>query len=115
MNISAYEGISQQAGNIAAQQHIARGIEQHGLGDGGGMLFGMNLAQAMDPLTAAAGHQSIVAADAVTPTNHPQQEPAPQMSVEQQIDAVKKLKELLDIGVLTQQEFDAKKKDILGL
>ena len=37
------------------------------------------------------------------------------MSIEQQIDAVKKLKELLDIGVLTQQEFDAKKKDILGL
>ena len=93
MNIAAYEGISQQAGNIAAQQHIARGIEQHGLGEGGGMLFGMNLAQAMDPLTAAAAR----------------------MSIEQQVDAVKKLKELLDIGVLTQQEFDAKKKDILGL
>ena len=48
-------------GSIA---NIARGIEQHGLGDGGGMLFGMNLAQAMDPLTAAAaGHQPTVAAD----------------------------------------------------
>ncbi|WP_278801824.1 SPFH domain-containing protein [Bifidobacterium pullorum] len=116
MNISAYEGISQQAGNIAAQQHIARGIEQHGLGDGGGMLFGMNLAQAMDPLTAAAaGHQPTVAADATVTTDLPTQEPDPQMNIEQQIDAVKKLKELLDIGVLTQQEFDAKKKDILGL
>ena len=116
MNVSAYEGISQRAGNIAAQQHIARGIEQHGLGDGGGMLFGMNLAQAMDPLTAAAaGHQPTVAADATVTTDLPTQEPDPQMNIEQQIDAVKKLKELLDIGVLTQQEFDAKKKDILGL
>ena len=116
MNISAYEGISQQAGNIAAQQHIARGIEQHGLGEGGGMLFGMNLAQAMDPLTAAAaGRQPTVAAGATVTTDLPTQEPDPRMSIEQQIDAVKKLKELLDIGVLTQQEFDAKKKDILGL
>lgn len=48
-------------------------------------------------------------------TDLPTQEPDPQMNIEQQIDAVKKLKELLDIGVLTQQEFDAKKKDILGL
>ncbi|GAA0631855.1 SPFH domain-containing protein [Bifidobacterium pullorum] len=116
MNIAAYEGISQQAGNIAAQQHIARGIEQHGLGEGGGMLFGMNLAQAMDPLTAAAaGRQPTVAAGATVTTDLPTQEPDPRMSIEQQIDAVKKLKELLDIGVLTQQEFDAKKKDILGL
>ena len=116
MNIAAYEGISQQAGNIAAQQHIARGIEQHGLGEGGGMLFGMNLAQAMDPLTAAAaGRQPTVAAGATVTTDLPTQEPDPRMSIEQQVDAVKKLKELLDIGVLTQQEFDAKKKDILGL
>ena len=116
MNIAAYEGISQQAGNIAAQQHIARGIEQHGLGEGGGMLFGMNLAQAMDPLTAAAaGRQPTVTAGATVTTDLPTQEPDPRMSIEQQIDAVKKLKELLDIGVLTQQEFDAKKKDILGL
>ena len=76
----------------------------------------MNLAQAMDPLTAAAaGHQPTVAADATVTTDLPTQEPDPQMNIEQQIDAVKKLKELLDIGVLTQQEFDAKKKDILGL
>ena len=31
------------------------------------------------------------------------------------IDAVKKLKDLLDIGVITQEEFDAKKKQILKL
>jgi hypothetical protein len=38
-----------------------------------------------------------------------------QMSVDEQIEAIKKLKELLDSGVLTQEEFDAKKKQVLGL
>ena len=39
-------------------------------------------------------------------------------SVEQQnnnIDDLKKLKDLLDNGVITQEEFDAKKKQLLGL
>jgi len=40
---------------------------------------------------------------------------APSMSVVEQLDAVKKLKELLDAGILTQNEFDSKKKQILGL
>lgn len=30
-------------------------------------------------------------------------------------DAVKKLKELMDAGILSQEEFDVKKKDIMGL
>ena len=36
------------------------------------------------------------------------------MSLEEQLEALKKLKELFDAGVLTQDEFDAKKKEILG-
>ena len=31
------------------------------------------------------------------------------------IEKVKKLKELLDMGALTQEEFDAKKRELLGL
>ena len=30
-------------------------------------------------------------------------------------DELKKFKELLDMGAITQEEFDAKKKDLLGL
>ena len=37
------------------------------------------------------------------------------MSVEEQVEAMKKLKELVDIGILSQEEFDAKKHEILGL
>ncbi len=38
-----------------------------------------------------------------------------EMSYDEKINAVKKLKELLDMGVISQEEFDAKKKDLLEL
>ncbi|RSX52102.1 SPFH domain-containing protein [Bifidobacterium samirii] len=108
MDVSAYEGISAQAGGMAAQQHIARGVEEHGFGDGGGMLFGMNFARSVDPMTAA-----VLAAPAAQPA---QTQPAqPAMSFDEQLDALRKLKELLDSGILSQDEFDAKKRAILGL
>lgn len=37
------------------------------------------------------------------------------LPLDEQIEAVKQLKELLDEGVLSQEEFDAKKKEIMGL
>lgn len=37
------------------------------------------------------------------------------MPINEQLDALKKLKELLDMGILTQEEFDAKKKEIMNL
>lgn len=94
MSVTAYEGISQQASNKAAQQRIAQGIQDNGLGDGGGLLFGMNMAQGM---------------------NSNGQMNAPTMSMDEQIEAVKKLKELLDAGILSQEEFDTKKREIMGL
>ena len=45
INLKAYEDISQRASNIATQQKIDQGIQNNGLGDGGGMIFGMNMAQ----------------------------------------------------------------------
>ena len=40
MNLKAYDDVSQKSSNIAAQQKIASGGEQHGLGDSAGMIFG---------------------------------------------------------------------------
>jgi membrane protease subunit (stomatin/prohibitin family) len=97
MNVNAYEGVSQQSSNVAAQQKIAQGIENFGLGDGGGLIFGMNLAQGMNPQTGA-------------------QPGAPTaMSLDEQVDVVKKLKELHDGGLLTDEEFAAKKQQVMGL
>ena len=36
------------------------------------------------------------------------------MSINEQLDTLKKLKELMDMGILTQEEFDQKKKEILS-
>lgn len=101
MQVAAYEDVSQQASNMAAQQKIAQGIQDNGFGDGAaGMLFGMNMAQGLDPMTAA-------------PKSAPDTRSG--NDIDSQIEALKKLKELLDIGVLTQDEFDAKKREIMGL
>lgn len=97
MNLKAYEDISQKSSNIAAQQKIAQGIQDNGLGDGAGLILGMNLAQTMNPQTAATTKQS----------NN--------MTFDEQIEMVKKFKELMDVGILSKEEFDAKKKEIMGL
>lgn len=104
MGVRAYEGVSQQAANVAAQQMIAEGVRDNGLGDGGGMLFGMNLASALNPQNAS-----------VAATTAPAPEAEKSSSLDEQIETLKKLKDLLDAGVLSQEEFDAKKHEVLGL
>lgn len=102
MGVRAYEDVSQHAANIAAQQMIAEGVRDNGLGDGGGMLFGMNLATALDPLTA-------------TPSAKVADQKGTTESLDDQVETLKKLKELLDAGILSQEEFAAKKRQVLGL
>lgn len=103
MGVRAYEDVSQRAANIAAQQMIAEGVRDNGLGDGGGMLFGMNLASALNPQNASAAPAPAPAAEERGG------------SLDEQIETLKKLKDLLDAGILSQEEFDAKKREVLGL
>lgn len=91
MDLKAYEDISQKASNISAQQKIATGVQNNGFGDMGGMLFGMNMAQNVTPNGEVKSNQ-------------------PMMSCDEQIETLKKLKELVDIGILSQEEFDKKKR-----
>lgn len=97
MNLKAYEGVSPQSSNISAQQKIAQGVQAHGLGDGGGTLFGINLAQGMNTQTGAQAGQTTM------------------LSFDEQIETVKKMKELMDDGLLSEEEFAAKKREIMGL
>ena len=53
MGVRAYEDVSQRAADISAQQLIAQGVRDNGLGDGGAMVFGMNLAGSLDPRNAS--------------------------------------------------------------
>lgn len=45
----------------------------------------------------------------------PERAPGAATSLDDQIGTVKKLKALLDAGILSQEEFDAKKREVLGL
>lgn len=93
MNLKAYDDVSMKASNIAAQQKIAQGIQDNGLGNMGGMVFGMNMAQGLSPTAAQQSSSS---------------------SLDEQIANLKKLKELVDAGILTEEEFNAKKKEMMG-
>lgn len=104
MNVSAFNDVSQQASNIAAQQKVAQGVQNHGLGDGGGMLFGMNLAKSLNPFTAATTAPGVEANAS-----------SPSLSLAEQIESVKKLKELVDAGILSDEEFEIKKREVMGL
>lgn len=98
MGVKAYENVSQKSSDMAAQQKIAEGIQNNGMGDMGGMIFGMNMAQSMG--TKAEPISNNVAS---------------KTSFDEQIENVKKLKELMDAGILTEEEFNMKKKEIMGL
>lgn len=108
MSVRAYEGVSAQAGNIAAQQMIAEGVRENGLGDGGNMLFGLGLAGSLNPQNASQATEATALAKDVDA-----RPAAP--SVDDQVETLKKLKELVDMGILTPEEFTAKKKQLLGL
>ena len=59
----------------------------------GGLVFGMNMAQGLSPTAAQQSSSS---------------------SLDEQTANLKKLKELVDAGILTEEEFNAKKKEIMG-
>lgn len=107
MSVRAYEGVSAQAGNMAAQQMIAEGVRENGLGDGGNMLFGLGLAGSLNPQNASQ------VTGATAPAQDVDTKSAP--SIDDQVETLKKLKELVDMGILTPEEFAAKKKQLLGL
>ena len=115
MNVKAYEDVSPATANVAAQQMIAQGIRDNGLGDMGGMVFGMNFAGGLNPYdasTIATQNNQIPVGTENAAVATQQQASA---SVDEQLETLRKLKELLDAGILNQDEFDAKKKQILGL
>ncbi len=97
MKMKAYDDVSQRASDIAAQQKIAEGIQSKGLGNMGGMVMGMNVAQSLN--SKAEGNAAA----------------KEQASLDEQIENVQKLKDLLDAGILTEEEFNIKKKEIMGL
>lgn len=133
MNVRAFEDVSQHAANVAAQQIIAQGVRDNGLGDAGGMLFGMNMAQGINPQNASfvqpvpQSTDSTVSSSNVEPPLAKSEEsatssqaadkssPTMALSLDEQIEMLQKLKKLVDSGILTKDEFEIKKRQILGV
>lgn len=92
MDIKAYEGVSQKAADIVAQQKVSQGVKDHGLGSAAGAVVGINIAQGMNKL-----------------------DEQKRLSLDEQIETIRKFKTLLDEGILTDEEFNKKKAEILGL
>lgn len=103
MKVKAYEGISPETSGIAAQQKIADGIREHGLGGAGGSILSVNYAQ-----QAASG-----AAPSATGVAGAREEELTKFVA--QIEEIKQWKSLKESGIITEEEFEAKKKQILGL
>ena len=97
------DALSGRRGNSFMQQAVARGFQAAGENGGGaqGMAFmGMGV-------NAVGGVMG-----GMQQPEQPQQQPQPAVDPYEEI---KKYKKLLDDGIITQEEFDRKKKELLGL
>ena len=111
-DVKKADALSGARGNAFFQQSVARGMQAAGENGGGtGMAFmgmGMNAAGGM-----MQGMQQPNVQGAYTP-NFNQQQTA-QQSTEDPTEKLLNAKKSLDAGVITQEEFDQMKKNLLGL
>lgn len=111
MKFKVYDNVSQEKSNIMAQQKMAQGVETHGFGDLGGTFVGVGMAKdfMQQNVTSYQQNQPVQPVNSEAPL-----EEKKTMSIDEQIEALNKLKGLLDNNILTQEEFDIKKKEIMG-
>ena len=113
-DVKKADALSGNRGNSFMQQSIARGVQAAGenpAGAGATMAFmgmGMNAANGMAQSTQqeATGTNPFINVGAAQATATPAADP---------YEELKKAKELLDAGVISQADFDAKKKSLLGI
>ena len=121
MDVSAYEDVSAKASDISARQKMAEGIKEHGFGDGGGFIFGMDMARE------AARPYHGTAAEAENGGVYQGNESSSGSffggygTTSQQMGAgsdwiseLREMKALVEEGILTEDEFSQMKKDLLG-
>jgi methylthioribose-1-phosphate isomerase len=94
-----------------------KGIVKNGVG--GTLFFGIgdkqNAATKQSPVVQAIDIAKELMGSSKPTADNPKVAVESSLSVDRQVKAVKELKELLDAGILTQEEFDAKKREILHL
>ncbi len=116
-DVKKADALSGARGNSFMQQSVARGMQAAGENGGGsGMAFmGMGMQAAAGAMQGVSQEPTgtnpfINVAGAATTENA-----APASAGNDPYEEIKKAKELLDAGIITQEEFDAKKKSLLGI
>ena len=123
-DVKKADALSGARGNSFMQQSVARGMQAAGENGGGtgmafmgmGMQAGSGMMQGMQQPTQTAQNPFINVGGQAQQA--PQEQPQQTQPQAQQVDPyeeLKKAKELLDAGIITQEDFDAKKKSLLGL
>lgn len=77
--------------------------------------FKRKVAESKAKVASANDNAHALEIDVVTSDPEPPKNEQPKISIDDQIEALKKLKDLVDAGILTEDEFNAKKKEIMGL
>ena len=120
-DVKKADALSGARGNSFMQQSVARGIQSAGENGGGtAMAFmgmGMNAAGGMmQGVQQQPTQSSYQPPFAQTQTSVQQAEPTQTQSMQSDpYEEIKKAKELLDAGIISQEDFDAKKKSLLGI
>lgn len=123
-DVKKADALSGARGNSFMQQSVARGMQAAGENGGGsgmafmgmGMQAGSGMMQGMQQPTQTAQNPFINVGGQAQQA--PQEQPQQAQPQAQQVDPyeeLKKAKELLDAGIITQEDFDAKKKSLLGI
>lgn len=131
-DVKKADALSGARGNSFMQQSVARGMEAAGSNGGTGMAFmgmGMNAASNMmgsvnndgssatNPFINVSQNPAPVSSESVAQSSDEVTAPAaqPESSVNDPYAELTKLKGLLDNGIITEEDFNAKKKQLLGL
>lgn len=131
-DVKKADALSGARGNSFMQQSVARGMEAAGSNGGTGMAFmgmGMNAASSMmgsvnndgssatNPFINVSQNPAPVSSESVAQSSDEVTAPAaqPESSVNDPYAELTKLKGLLDNGIITEEDFNAKKKQLLGL
>jgi len=110
-NVQRADALSGSRGNSNLQASVAAGIESAGENAGPGGLIGMGMAAGgMGVGSLQQPTQAAPAAPAAAPTA-----PAAQPPAEDPVAMLKRAKEMLDAGLITQEDYDAAKAKALGL
>lgn len=131
-DVKKADALSGARGNSFMQQSVARGMEAAGSNGGTGMAFmgmGMNAASNMmgsvnndgssatNPFINVSQNPAPVSSEPIAQSSDEVTAPAaqPESSVNDPYAELTKLKGLLDNGIITEEDFNAKKKQLLGL